>query len=78
MLHRAPRLHCLRIGQDESLPLQMSLFKYTNESVHQLDLRECLALYHSPLGLQCKVLYIHVQKRQSIIILVKNMINLHG
>jgi hypothetical protein len=40
LLDRAPHLHCLRIGQDESLPLQMSLFKYTNESVRQLDLRK--------------------------------------
>jgi hypothetical protein len=85
LLDRASRLRYLYIIQDDSLPLQTSLFKYTNVSVRQLNLQkynywfneeECMTLCHSPLGVQCEVLSIHVKNRESILILVKNMINL--
>ncbi|CAF3981790.1 unnamed protein product [Rotaria sordida] len=85
LLDRAPHLRYLCIDQDQSLPLQISLFKYTNKSVRELNLQnynysfdeeECMRLCHSPLGIQCQILFIHVKNRQSIIILVKNMINL--
>ena len=87
LLDRTSRLCYLHISQDESLPLQNSLFKYTSVSVRYLDLQECkywfneeecMALCHSPLGIQCEVLSIHVKNRQSIIILVKNMTNLRA
>jgi len=35
-----------------------------------------MKLCYSPLGVQCEVLSIHVKNRESILILVKNMINL--
>jgi hypothetical protein len=87
LLDRARHLVTLNIDQDKSLPLQMSLFKYTNTSVRKLDLEdyqhyfnedECIALARSPLGVQCEVLTIRVNNSESIINLVKNMINLHG
>ncbi|CAF5057467.1 unnamed protein product, partial [Rotaria sp. Silwood1] len=70
-----------------SLPIQMSLFKYTNTSVRQLNLtdysryfneEECIKLSHSPLGIQCEVLSIMVIYRESIIYMIKNMINLRS
>ncbi|CAF4171134.1 unnamed protein product [Rotaria sordida] len=85
LLDLAPRLRYLCIDQDQSLPLQISLFKYTNKSVRELNLQncnylfdeeECMRLCHSPLGIRCQILFIHIKSRQSIIILVKNMINL--
>jgi hypothetical protein len=85
LLDRAPHLDRLAIFQDASLPLQMSLFKYTNASVRQIDLRgynhdfdeeECTALTRSPLGVQCEVLSIRVNNHESTINLVRNMLNL--
>jgi len=85
LLNRAPHLNRLSINQHESTPLQTSLFKYTNVSVRELDLRniyhyfneeECITLSRSSLGVRCEVLYIRVKNRESIITLVKNMINL--
>jgi hypothetical protein len=87
LLNRSPHLGCLYISQDASLPLQTSLFKYTNASVrglylenynHQFNEEECSILSHSPLGVQCDLLSIHVKNRESIIILVKNMIHLQA
>jgi len=87
LLDRAPHLYCLRISQNESLPLQVSLFNYKNESIRELNLRkcnywfneeECMRLCHSPLGVQCQLLHIHVKNRECIIILVNNMINLRA
>ena len=57
LLDRAPDLYRLDIRQEISLPLQISLFKYTNASVRQLCLQkynyrfneeECDTLTHSP------------------------------
>jgi hypothetical protein len=65
LLDRAPHLATLKIRQDASLPLQMSLFKYTNAAVQRLNLsecnhifneEECIALTHSSLGIQCEAL----------------------
>ena len=39
LLDQTSRLDYLHIHQDASLPLQMSLFKYTNASVRELDLQ---------------------------------------
>ncbi|CAF5127807.1 unnamed protein product, partial [Rotaria sp. Silwood1] len=39
---------------------------------------ECFNLSRSPLTFQCEVLFIQVRNRQSIINLVKNMINLRA
>ena len=87
LLDRAPHLRTLSFNQDASLPLQMSLFKYTNASVRELNLRdcnycfneeECITLSRSSLGIQCEVLSIRVNNRESIINLVKNMINLRA
>ncbi|CAF1241747.1 unnamed protein product [Rotaria sordida] len=87
LLDRAPNLRHLDIRQDKSLTLQMSSFQYINASVHQLDLRncnhyftadECITLSRSPLAVQCEVLSILVDNRESIIYLVKNMINLRS
>jgi hypothetical protein len=87
LLDRAPKLRDLRITQNSSSPLRTSLFQYTNMSVRRLDLQyhnpqfneeECLALTHSPLGRQCEVLSIQVKNRESILILVQNMINLQA
>ncbi|CAF1320540.1 unnamed protein product [Rotaria sp. Silwood1] len=85
ILDRAPYLTILTIHQDASLSIQMSLFKYTNPSIRELDLtnyvhyfneKECLLLSHSSLGIQCEVLSIRINNRENIITLVKNMINL--
>ncbi len=87
LLHRAPKLRDVHISQNVSLPLQTSLFQYTSTSIRQLHLRkynchfneeECLALTRSPLGVQCEILSIVVKTRESIIILVQNMINLRA
>ncbi|CAF1386115.1 unnamed protein product [Rotaria sordida] len=87
LLDRAPYLYRLDIRQELSLPLQISLFKYNNASVRQLCLqkynyqfneKECDTLIHSSLGVQCEILSIKVKNRESIIILVKNMINLRA
>ncbi|CAF3953569.1 unnamed protein product [Rotaria sordida] len=85
ILDRAPYLTTLSIQQNASLPIQMSLFKYTNPSIRKLDLedyvhyfneKECLLLSRSSLGVQCEVLYIRVNNRENITTLVKNMVNL--
>jgi hypothetical protein len=83
LLNHAPRLYSLRIEQDRSSPLQMSLFEYTNSSIRELDIqnhwfneKECINLTNSPLGVQCEELTIQVENRQNIIILVENMSNL--
>ncbi|CAF1352298.1 unnamed protein product [Rotaria sp. Silwood1] len=83
LLNRAPHLNYLCICQEKSLPLQKSLFNYTNTSIPRLPLEnyylneeECIELTQSPLIIQCQVLSIQVKSRQSIIILVKNMNNL--
>ncbi|CAF0863800.1 unnamed protein product [Rotaria sordida] len=87
LLDRAPNLYYLCIHHDASLPIQMSLFKYTNTSVRQLNLtdynryfneEECIKLSHSPLGMQCEVLSIMVTNRESIIYMIKNMMNLRS
>ncbi|CAF3914391.1 unnamed protein product [Rotaria sp. Silwood1] len=84
-LDQIPHLNRLAIGPDNSLPLQISLFKCTNVSIRQLDLQnyvygfneeECIILCQSSLGIQCQVLFIQVRNPQSIIYLIKNMVNL--
>jgi hypothetical protein len=87
LLNQAPHLHILRIRQDPSLPLQMSLFKYRNASVRKLHLydydhcfneEECFIFSRSPLGAQCEVLSIQLNNPKTIIYLVNNMINLRA
>jgi hypothetical protein len=87
LLDRAPHLHSLYIFQDESLSLQVSLFECINTSVRRLKLqksnhyfneKECIRLIYSPLGIQCETLCISVENRESIIILVQNMISLRA
>ncbi|CAM2698650.1 unnamed protein product [Rotaria socialis] len=82
LLNRAPHLIKLSINQYESISLQTALFKYTNLSVCELDLRninhhfneeDCIRLSRSPLGVQCETLSILVHNRDSIISLVENM-----
>ncbi|CAF3806066.1 unnamed protein product [Rotaria sp. Silwood1] len=85
LLDRAPHLRILRLGQDGSLPLHLSLFNYRNTSVRELNLigcdycfneEECILFSHSSLGVQCEVLFIEVNNRETIIHLVKHMIKL--
>ncbi|CAF3937713.1 unnamed protein product [Rotaria sp. Silwood1] len=85
LLDRASNLYSLKIYQNASLPLQTSLFQYRNTSVRQFNLNECyyhfndeecIRLCHSPLGIQCEILYIKIKNRESIIYLVQNMMNL--
>jgi len=87
LLDRASHLDSLDINQDASLPLQTSIFKYTSASVHKLHFgfynhcfnkEECITLSRSPLSIQCEVLCIRVNNPESIINLVKNMINLRS
>jgi hypothetical protein len=87
LLDRAPHLRTLTFDQDASLPLQLSLFNYTNMSVRELKLfgcdycfneEECILLSRSPLGVQCEVLSIKVNNRETIIHLVKNMMKLRA
>ena len=82
LLNTAPHLNKLSINQHESAHLQTSLFKYTNVSVRELDLRninhyfneeECITLSRSPLGVQCEKLSFLVHNHENIISLVKNM-----
>ncbi|CAF0890618.1 unnamed protein product [Adineta steineri] len=86
LLNRIPYLRTLTIHHDASLPLPMSLFNCTfPSSIHYLNLQycehyfneeDCTILTHSSLTSQCKFLDILVKNRQSIMILVSNMINL--
>ncbi|UJR08201.1 hypothetical protein I4U23_012474 [Adineta vaga] len=87
LLDQASHLTILCIKQDVGLPLQRSLFTYTNTTVEDLDLEstnhnfneeDCQALRQSPLGLQCQVLTICVENRESILILVNHMKNLRS
>jgi hypothetical protein len=87
LLDRASHLRTLRLNQDASLPLQLSLFNYTNASVRELNLfgcdycfneEECILFSRSPLGVQCEVLLIEVNNRETIIHLVKNMMKLRA
>ncbi|CAF3858022.1 unnamed protein product, partial [Rotaria sp. Silwood1] len=73
LLNHEPNLHYLCIHHDASLPIQMSLFKYANTSVRQLNLtdynryyneEECIKLSHSPLCIQCELLSIMVTNRE--------------
>ncbi|CAF1034911.1 unnamed protein product [Didymodactylos carnosus] len=82
LLNRAPHLEKLNIHQYESISLQISVFKYINVSVRELDLRginhyfneeECIRLSRSPLGIQCEKLSILAYNRKSIISLIENM-----
>lgn len=82
LLDRASHLITLTIHQNKSIPLQMSLCNYTNTSVSRIDLRgcihyfnvqECLILASSPLLVQCEVLFIRVNDRESIIHLINNI-----
>ncbi|CAF4788650.1 unnamed protein product, partial [Rotaria sp. Silwood1] len=74
LLDRASCLRRLCIIQDASLHSQMLLFRCTNPSIRQLDLRdynhyfnkeECIRLSHSSLGSQCQVLSIMINNRQN-------------
>ncbi|CAF4619327.1 unnamed protein product [Rotaria sp. Silwood2] len=85
LFNRAPYLYALTIRQDVSLSLQMSLFTCTNICICHLDLRdynhyfneeESITLSHLSLTTQCEVLSIRVHNRESIIILVTNLIHL--
>ena len=87
LFDRAPYLRSLHIRQDASLPLQMSLFTQTNVSIRHLNLYkyrhcfnedECLMLTRSYLTSRYELLLIQVRNRESIIILVKNMVNLRS
>ncbi|CAF3761939.1 unnamed protein product [Rotaria sp. Silwood1] len=87
LLDQASCLRRLCIIQDASLHSQMLLFRCTNPSIRQLDLRdynhyfnkeECIRLSHSSLGSQCQVLSIMINNRQSIIYFVKKIINLRS
>ncbi|CAF4201905.1 unnamed protein product [Adineta steineri] len=84
-LNRMPHLRTLTIHQDASLPLPMSLFDCTFPSIryfdlenckHYFDEEDCIILTRSSLTSHCERLDIPVRNRQSIMILVKNMINL--
>ncbi|CAF1382903.1 unnamed protein product [Rotaria sp. Silwood1] len=55
------RIITLTLTDDEDTPEEIDLF---------------FSLNYSPLGVQCEVLFINVKNRESIMILVKNMINL--
>ncbi|CAF3720589.1 unnamed protein product [Rotaria sordida] len=85
--NRAHHLRTLKFEQDVSLPLHLSLFNYTNTSVRELILvgcdycfneEECILFSRSPLGVQCEVLLIEVNNRETIIHLVKHMIKLRA
>ncbi|CAF1215750.1 unnamed protein product [Rotaria sordida] len=87
LLNRTPHLVRLSINQHESIPLQTSLFKYRNLSIHELDLRninhyfneeDCITLSRSPLGVQCEKLSILIYNRESIISLIENMLKLRA
>ncbi|CAF2191775.1 unnamed protein product [Rotaria magnacalcarata] len=84
-----PNLHRLTVRQGASLPFQLSLFKLTNATVRQLlhldyyyyyyfNEEECVKLSNSLLVIQCQILFIRVKDLESVIILVKNMINLRA
>jgi hypothetical protein len=87
LLDRASNLHTLTINQDGSLPLQLSLFKCTNASLHRLHLgyynhcfnnEECITLSRSSLTVHCEVLSIEVNNPESIINLINNIIKLRS
>lgn len=85
LLDRAPNLYRLTIEEYESLPSQISLFKYMHASIRQLNLEtyghyfneeNCMELIRSSLCIQCEQLSINVTSPECILCLVKNMINL--
>ena len=87
LLDRAPNLYTLRIRQERSLPLQMSLFTYRSASIRRFNLydcnyyfneEECIRLSQSPLGISCEVLLIQVKTRKCIIMLTERMNNLRA
>jgi hypothetical protein len=87
LLDRAHNLLYLSICRDSLFTKQISFSQFTNGSVRKLDLidiphfyseEDCIKLCHSPLGIQCEVLHIIIEKRNSIIYMVENMVNLRS
>ncbi|CAF1402090.1 unnamed protein product [Adineta steineri] len=86
LLNRMPHLRTLIVHQDTSLPLPMLFFNctfpssirylYLQECKHYFNEEDCILLCHSSLTSQCQQLDILVKNRQSIMILMNNMINL--
>ena len=89
LLDSAPRLYSLAF---ESSPTSvLPPCQYTSTSLRRLDLhgfdkscrqyfsydrKQCMKLIRSPLGIQCRVLFIEVEAPQSINDLINSMINL--
>lgn len=87
LLDQAPHIITLRLRQDQSIPLPMSLFKIRHKAICHIDLssykhyfseHDCLLLTQSSLGVQCEVLSILVTNHQCIIRLTENMSNLRS
>lgn len=87
LLDRAPILYSLKLSCGEQLTPELELFENRSASVRCLDLdgytkhedwqwfnnQQCVALCHSPLGVQCEVLRIKVENAIDILELVYSM-----
>ncbi len=89
LFDRAPHLHQLTINNDESIPLQMSLFNHIKASIRHLDKQWCKSYFNeeecityiivrSSFTTQNEILFVGVRNRESIVNLVNNMINLRA
>ncbi len=87
ILDRAPRLHSIQFLSWPFFCCEVPPFQNRHASVCQLDVRasdlwysnkECVELGASPLGIQCKVLFIRVQNQQCVLDLINNMPNLQA
>ena len=87
LLDRAHNLYSLKIISDQKF--HPELFHLTNASVHRLDVtksssdgsdyfsdEDCKNLISSSLGLQCEVLFIHVENRICVLDLIEKLLNL--
>ncbi len=87
ILDRAPGLYSLEVVYLQSTSMGMPPFELSSKSIRRLDFQDigeyyntqqCITLSRSPLGRQCEVLLISVEKRTSIIDLLNKMPNLRA
>jgi hypothetical protein len=89
LLDNAPHLYSLTFQSSATSILPP--YQYTSASLRRLDLhwfdksrcehfsydsKQCMELIRSPLGIQCRILFIKVEEPQSIVDLLNSMINL--
>ncbi|CAF1140865.1 unnamed protein product, partial [Adineta ricciae] len=85
LINRMPNLVSLGFHRFSIADTQQPIFRLAHAKVRELDLRfisnfliadQCAALYRSPLGQQCEVLYVRIEKKSVVPELIHNMANL--